>query len=174
LAYFGRKLYVNDSTNRTTLVYDTVQQTWTVWLLAATAVFSIPASSTHAGLQFGENSTKKIWKMDSTVATDNGVAVSWSYTSGAYDLSGKNLIATTRESVLWGTGTVTLQVANNHGSVDAGSSLTLGSSPAVAEGWQQIDREGVWWQHKLSGSGAATINRLVHYVSFVRGSDEGN
>lgn len=100
--------------------------------------------------------------------TDNGSAISWRWLSGAYNLSDPGRAAITLESRVWGTGTATLKVANDHGSVDAGSALTLGTSPATADAWQQIDREGVWWQHQFSGSGQATINKLVHYMSFVK------
>jgi hypothetical protein len=42
LAYSARILYVTDRTNRTTLVYDTVRQSWSVWSLGATAGFAVP------------------------------------------------------------------------------------------------------------------------------------
>lgn len=175
LGYLDRKLYVNDSTNRTTLVYDTVLDTWTVWQVGATALFAflsnpnpLTGGTVFTGVYFGENSSKKVWKVDPSVATDDGASVAWRYMSGLYDLSGENRVAVTLESALWGSGSVTLQVANDHGSVDTGSALTLGASPAVAQTFQQIDREGVFWQHRLSGSGAATVHRLGHYVSFVK------
>lgn len=169
LVYHDRRLYVTYPTSPyPTLVYDPALDAWLVWKLGAGSMASVPQSSAFRGVYFGETASKKIAKVDSTVATDQSVAVSWSYTSGAYDISGKNLVAITRESALWGTGTATLQVANNHGSVDTGSALTLGASPAIAQTWQQIDREGTYWQHKLSGSVAATVNRLAHYVSFVK------
>jgi hypothetical protein len=169
LAYLDRKLYVNDQTNRTTLVYDTVLESWTVWQLGASFVTSVPASSaTYTSVYFGENASKKVWKVDRTATADNGSAISWRYGSGAVDLSGKSQAAVTLESRLWGSGTVTLKVANDHGSFDTGSALTLGTSPAIADAWQQIDREGVFWQHQLSGSGQAVVNRLAHMVSFVK------
>lgn len=175
LAYHDRRLYVvyPNGTSSVTLVYDPALDAWLVWQAGMTAVASVPASSQYRGLYFGEFTSKKVAKVDATVSTDQGAAVSWSYTSGAYDLSGENRVAVTLESALWGTGAATLKVANDHASFDTGSAVTLGTSPAVAQGWQQIDREGVYWQHKLSGATAAVVNRLVHYVSFVKPAGVG-
>lgn len=101
--------------------------------------------------------------------TDNGSAIAWSYESGMYPLAeGGARVAITRESRLWGSGSAALKIANDFGAYDTGSTLTLGTSPATADAWQQIDREGTYWQHKLSGSGQAAVSRLVHYVSFVK------
>lgn len=170
LNYRERRLYVTyaNGTSGVTLVLDPALGAWLVWQRGATCMASIPTSSTFRGLYFGDFSSKRIAKIDSTVATDLGSSFSWSYTSGAYDVSGNNRVAVTRESALWGTGTATMQVANDLGSFDTGSALTLGVSPAVLQSWQQIDREGTYWQHKLSGTGAATINRLTHYISFIK------
>lgn len=170
LVYQGGRLFVTypNGTSGVTLVYDPKLNAWMVWQLKATTSCAVPTFSTYRGFWFGEHSSKKVVKLDSSVAADQGAAVSWSYSSGAYDVSTNNRVAMTLESALWGSGSVTLKVANDHGSFDTGSSVTLGTAPAVAEGWQQIDREGVYWQHQLSGSAAAVVNRLAHYVSSVK------
>lgn len=179
LVYYERRLYVTDTFNGTTLVYDPVLDAWMVWSLTATGMCAIPKAGTltsaSPGLYFGESATSKLSVMsfDSEV-TDrgdtptNGTAVSWSWSSGAYDLSGANRVSITLESSVSGTGTVTLKVANDLGSFDTGSALTLGTSPAFLQAWQQIDREGTYWQHQLSGTGQSVVNKLVHYVSFVK------
>lgn len=166
MTYYQRRLYITN--NGTTLVYDPQLDSWFVWSLGADGACTVPPGYTASGVVLAIGSSKRLARLTGT--TDNGSAISWSYTSGLYDPSGKNCVAVSLESALWGTGTATLQVANDHGAVDTGSVVTLGTSPAVIQGWQQIDREGVFWQHKLSGSGVATINRLAHYVSFVKPS----
>lgn len=150
-----------------TLVYDIATSGWLLWDIAAQSMTTSRFSVAGSLLTFGVPS-KHIARLDSSVTADAGTAIAWNYTSGLYDVSTQNRAAVTLESALWGTGTVTLQVANDHGSVDTGSALTLGTSPAVAQTWQQIDREGVFWQHKLSGTASGKVNRLTHYVSFVK------
>lgn len=51
--------------------------------------------------------------------------------------------------------------------------VTLGASD-TAEGWLQKDQEGHWFQHTLSGTGPASVSRITHYVSSVRGTDQEN
>jgi hypothetical protein len=112
--------------------------------------------------------TGKACEAGDTFTDDDGTAIAWSYTSGATDLGYPGQVKITQESKLVGSGSVALQVANDYGSFDTGSTVTLGTAPAVADGWQQIDREGTLWQYKLSGSGPARVDRLLHYVRFVK------
>lgn len=155
-----------------TLVFDITTNDWLLWDIAAQSMTTSRYSAAGSLVSFGVPS-KHIAQLDSSVTADAGTAIAWNYTSGIYDLSGENRVTVTLESALWGTGTVTLQVANDHGAVDTGSALTLGASPAVAQTWQQVDREGVFWQHKLSGAASGRVNRLAHYVSFTKPSGVG-
>lgn len=155
-----------------TLVFDQVTNDWLLWDVAALSL-AIGRYFTGGSLIAFGLASGHMAKLDPAVATDAGSAIAWNYFSGIYDLSKENRVAVTLESAMWGTGTVTLQVANDHGSVDTGSALTLGTSPAVAQTWQQVDREGTFWQHKLSGTAAATVNRFAHYVSFVKPTGVG-
>jgi hypothetical protein len=103
LAYFAKTLYVTDRTNRTTLVYDTVRQTWSVWSLGATAGVAVPASSSLSGFYFGDNGTKKVARVSSASTADNGSAISWSWKSGLYNPGGNpGQVAITLESKLVG------------------------------------------------------------------------
>lgn len=167
------RLYVAVTTGAATVndrlfVYDPKLDSWIVWDTAAGSLCSFRVSN-DSELMFGyATGTNDVGRLSRAQTTDAGAAIAWSHKSGLYDLSGGNRVAITLESAVWGSGSASLQVANDHGSFDTGSSLTLGTAPAVAQAWQQIDREGTMWQHKLSGSGVANVNRLVHYVSFVK------
>lgn len=164
--YFGAPASGSSSLDRT-LVFDIETGDWLVWDIAAQSMTTSRYTAAGSLVTFGVPS-KHIAQLDTAVTTDAGTAIAWNWTSGITDLSGENRVTVTLESAVWGTGTVTVQVANDHGSVDTGSALTLGTSPAVAQAYQPIDREGVFWQLKLSGSGPAKVNRVVHYVSFVK------
>jgi hypothetical protein len=155
------------STLDRTLVYDIGTGQWLLWDVAAQSMTTSRFTAAGSLVTFGVPS-KHIAQIDPAVTADAGVAIPWNYTSGVYDISGESRVAITQESSMWGTGTVTLQVANDHAAVDTGSAVTLGTSPAVAHTWQQIDREGVFWQHKLSGSGPGAVNRLIHYLTFIK------
>lgn len=178
LSWIGRRLLFNYYTAagaQRQLVWDQPLDAWTVWNLPTRSNFAQAAQSTADderldAMAFGgeESTVAHVYEYGPVASTDDGATISWSYTSGAYDLSANNRVSITLESALWGSGTATLQVANDVGSFDTGSALTLGTAPALAQTWQQIDREGTFWQHKLSGTGAMVVNRLTHYVRFVK------
>lgn len=172
LSASGLRVYLTYTVGATyrTLVYDVALGEWLLWdLSAGTSVQPTNVvewlDSSGAVVTYTAAGSK-VYSLAGT--SDDGTAISWNYKSGAYDLGTPGQVKILLESAMWGIGTVTLQVASDYGSLDTGSAVTLGTSPAVAEGWQQIDREGTLLQHQVSGSGPGTVNRLVHYVSFVK------
>lgn len=189
-AIYQNRLFVAVTTganteNDTLLVYDTGTRTWTVWGVTTSALCAMQPITTKAiidagvtypeGLLLARPSSKDVVRMSASSTTDAGSAISWSWTSGMYSPVGdRGRVAISLESQLVGSGTATLQVAtrggsgSSTGSFDTGSAVTMGTAPDIEEGWQQIDREGAMWQHKLSGSGAATVAGLTHMISFVK------
>lgn len=164
------RVYVCPMTDTSlTFVLDTNSGEWSAydWKLTATAPYGTGQGRRVPLLGIGN----VLYKHSAAATSDAGSAISWRYSSGLYSPAGNaERVTVTLESLVTGTGTASLQVANNHGAFDTGSSLTLGTSPAVADAWQQIDREGFYFQHKLSGSGQAVVHRVAHFVSFVKPS----
>lgn len=165
------KLYVGDRSSPT-YVMDKGTGEWTIYSVPMSA--AADANALRSAYLF-DATTTRLTKLDPAVSTDLGSALTWSYTSGLYSPVGDpSRVAISLESQIVGTGTATLKVATSGGSgsssgvLDTGSAVTLGTAPVPAEGWQQIDREGAYWQHQLSGSGQASVNALTHYLSFVR------
>jgi hypothetical protein len=173
LAVSADKLYLNALFGGNgTYVLDLFTGQWTAndWIASAVMDAAPIAGSTDSeGFRGGTLwADTGIYLSNRSKTTDAGAAINWRYLSGLYQLSDPGRVAVTQESRVWGTGTVTLQVANDHGSPDTGSAITLGATPATLDAWQSIDREGTFWQHRLSGAGQATVNRLAHYVRFVK------
>lgn len=166
--------YMNGDGNPRVLVFDRPTSTWALWSIPAIAapmpIFGVGfrSNSRSKTPYFVDDATADIYYFSDSATTDNGSAISWSYTSGSDALGNPGQAKVIAESAMWGTGTVTLQVASDFGAVDTGSAVTLGTSPAIARGWQQIDREGTYLQHKLSGSGVAMVNRIVHHVESLK------
>lgn len=99
---------------------------------------------------------------------DGPSAATWSYKSGRYALAEPGRVAVVPETSIVGTGTVALRLDSDLYS-NQNASATLGGSPTPAEGWPQaVDQEGTWLQYTLSGSTAATVSRLNHFVSYVK------
>jgi hypothetical protein len=98
-------------------------------------------------------------------------SLSWSYKTGRYAIADPGKVAINDYSSLTGSGTVTLTIDSDRYSAQS-ASATLGTAPAIAEGWPSpLDNEGKWFQSTLSGTGAAVVNRLRHNVASVRLGD---
>lgn len=160
-----RLYFINDAK---VFSYHYGTQTWTFDTYSPSVQF-IQGSRTEAARSiYFIDGTGKACEAGDTFTTDDGSAIAFSYTSGASDLGFPARVKTTLESQMVGYGTATLKVSTDYAAFDTGSAVTLGTSPAIATGWQQIDREGTLWQFQIAGTGAVRIDRLVHYLSFVK------
>jgi hypothetical protein len=112
--------------------------------------------------------TGKACEAGDTFADDDGSPIAWSYKSGRYALAENREAAVTQESSVVGSGTVAMSVTTDLYGTLAGPGATLGTAPAVAEGWPMTDQEGTWFQYTLSGTGLASVSRLTHYVRSIR------
>lgn len=166
LTYFDRRLYVTDTANQTTLVYDAVLDAWLIWDLNVTGMCAVPTNGqATTGVHFGESGTKKLAAYG-TSTSDSGSAIAWSWTSGKYHLTDTGQVVATHETNMEGTGTVDLTLTTDYGT--SLNSATLGTSPNVAVGWpEQMDTDGRWMQHTVSGSGPGMVARLTHFISNV-------
>jgi hypothetical protein len=154
-----RLYFVNDSK---VFYYHYASGTWALDTYAPGVQFIAHTQTEKARSIYFMDGTGKACEAGDSFADDDGTAIDWSYTSSASDFGYPGRVKITRESNLTGSGSVALQVANDYGSFDTGSTVTLGTAPAVTTGWQQIDREGTLWQFKLSGSGPARVDRLIN------------
>lgn len=168
-----RKVFVTYSIDETflgsdlaTFVYDLDAKTWTVWDIPAKALAVIRNNAfAPATVLFADaTGTRHIHKFGSDETTDNGSAISWWYQSGFGDLGVPEAKRVPFASV-WGTGSVTLQMAVDHGVPDTGGALTLGMSPGTGEARQSVARRGRLLSFRLSGSGQAVVNRLGLYIA---------
>lgn len=170
------RLCVCDTSNLGTWVYDEVGDYW-LFYQYATSVTPVISDGAQCFVEWGERvaflSDDDVFYSDSVTSDrttdDDGTAITWSWQSGWYGMGPPGADAFTRWTRVWGTGTATVSVFTDHGTTDANAgSVSLGTSPAVAEGYHLKSYKGQLFSHKLSGSGVATVNRLQHDVASVR------
>jgi hypothetical protein len=167
--------YMNTDASPRALVFDRPTGTWTLWSIPAIAS---PMPIFGAGFRSNsrtrtpyviDDATADVYEYSDTATTDDGTTISWLYQSGYYappPADGRR--AKLRGSSVWGysTNAPTLQILTEGGRTndvaDTGSTVTLGTSPTVAEGKRRHSARGVLFAHKLSGTGPATITRLTH------------
>lgn len=170
----GRLLmgYVNGSGTVRTLAWYPKVNAWSVWDIPAARFAEIPSDlAAPPDLSFwvgGTASDNAIHDLRPSYLSDNsGTLISFSYKSGMYPLTDDRRVAITRESSVFGTGTVTLTLSSDR-YADQSNSFALGTAPTLGEGWLQKDQEGRYFQHAISGTGPATVEALTHYVSVVK------
>lgn len=114
---------------------------------------------------FGSDIQGHIFKSNKSITTDDGTAISWHHQSGIYDL-GSQKSKRIRDVELWGSGTPTVSILTDHATSDSeAGSVTLGASPVIARGWHSKSYSGVLISHRLSGTSAAAINRIILNVA---------
>lgn len=165
LAYQHRRLYMvaSDGDSNELYVFDLDEGVWLRWTLSVNGI------TAYKGRLFVSLTTSNDLA-EITGTTDGGAAIEWNWSSGYSDL-GTPEVKSLQWSYLWGSGTVTLQVAKDHGDLDTGSALTLGTAPAVVETIQRFSRDGRFFRFGISGTGPASVNRVIFY--FRQPSDPG-
>jgi hypothetical protein len=156
MAYAGGVLFCLYDTDRV-LAYHLESRQWFQW--SSDAVDLLAGEDDR--LYFPQGSVKHIGYFHPELTTDNGTAIAWYYQSGFDDL-GQPVEKVVRDLELWGTGSVTLQIATDHDAVDTGSALTLGVTTSDTAR-QRTARRGTFFSYRLSGSGSGTVNRLVFH-----------
>jgi hypothetical protein len=167
LSYAKGRLYVSipivAGTSFATLVYDPRANAWTAY--STTLRYAADLNGYVYWLSDGGKANRFRWDTPS----DDGAAIAWSYQSGFYDMGYPGQAKVVREARVWGTGDVSLRMYSD-ATIDLGTTLALGTPVQGPGVWQQIDREGTFFAHYLSGSSTATaeVHRIVYYPSQIK------
>ncbi len=180
LHYHNGRLYfayaTSGTTNNRVLVHDPRAGWWSLYDLPAQSLGSLidntsALTAPDAGLLFGYSSgTKNVGRMGAaSVTTDNGTAITARFQSGFYEVGQPGADSYTRYTRMWGSGAPTLSVFTDYGSTDTNAAaVTLGTDPAVDEGYHLKAYKGRLFSHKLSATSAFNVNRIAHDVAWVR------
>jgi len=146
---------------------------WTIMQLTD-AVFGITGYGTNnKSFIFGAGAPNApIYKRDPTnTSSDAARTPTPRYRSGFSDLGSPDM----KRIHSWrvnGSGTPTLKLSTDFGSLETGAAMTLGTSPAVAEAVRRYAPRGRRLSWQLSGTSAWSVNSLTAYVAGKRKSGE--
>lgn len=136
---------------------------WMEWSVPGNSC-EITTLSPYSGVLLGGNSTTAyFYERDSTATTDNGTSITSRYRSGFSDIGSPDEKAV-REWVLEGSGTPTLKTSFDFGSLETGASVTLGTSPAVAEARRRYAIRGRYLSWQTGATSPWSLNSLVANV----------
>lgn len=171
IGYANDRLYVTpDNTVAVTFVYDFLLKAWSVydWKATALAVFTFSNRPEVAVAING--STQAVHRHSAAYTDDAGVAITTRYRSGFADF-GPADEKVVREWLIDGTGSVGMAVAVNMGELDTASTVTLGTSPAIAQGRHRRAYRGRQFSTQLSSvAGAFTVQRVSANLRDDRGA----
>jgi hypothetical protein len=151
------------------LVFDPETDQWLLWDVPANGLSSY-FNGTEQQLAFTyATGSNHVGVLSGSFTTDDGTAIASRYQSGFYEAGKPGADTFTRSTRLWGTGTPTLGVLTNYATSDTdAAAVTLGTSPATAEGIRSRSYQGRVFSHKLSATSAWSVNRIIHDVSWTR------
>jgi hypothetical protein len=175
LAWVGERLYAAVATGASTsndrlLVWDSLLDQWTVWNVPAAGMCGFRVGDSEDLIFSYATGSNHVGRVNSSYTTDDGTAISSFWQSGFYELGSPGADAYTRYTRVWGYGSPTVSVLTDHGTSDSSAAaVTLGTSPAVAEGYHGVSYKGRLFSHKLSASsGTWSASRLQQDVAWVR------
>lgn len=99
--------------------------------------------------------------------TDASTEMSPRWQSGFYELESadeKTLVGTK----VWGSGEVTIKVAEDYGALDAGVKFKLGVAPAIDQRQLQRGQTATLFSHQFSGAAPWSVQRLDRYLRETR------
>jgi hypothetical protein len=172
MAVSSTKLFVSTRFSPNTpclFVYDFAADAWSIWNIPTAGGWAVTVDSGEGALFWanstGSGSTKQINKFPvvTPATTDNGSNITSRYRSGFTDLgsSDKKVI---REWRLTGSGSPTFKTSYDFGSLETGSAIALGTSPAIAENRRRFAVKGRQFSWQISGTSPWSVNNLVAHV----------
>lgn len=154
----GDALYFSFGTE--TFVYELGQ--WAVYSFGSVSIR--PAHATTDVMLFIDTDIKQ---MSLALTTDSGSAISTRYQSGFYNLEtpqDKRI----RETLLDGQGTITFALRPDYATSGTGTSVTMGTAPATAQGRSRTAGRGKVLSHRITGTGSWVLDRMTLHIADVR------
>jgi hypothetical protein len=174
MAWINGILYVSLGGGLMAVLYEQTG-TWSLWSTPASVGFVTPfsgTSSTFDRLIIGDMTNSVLGKYTPGQTTDNGSSITSRWCSGFYEMSYRSRSGywvgasekTIRETMLWGTGSVNVQLAHDYGTLDAGATLTM--TPGTKPARRRFAIRGTNFAHQLASvaGGAWTVQRLAQHV----------
>ena len=175
IAFAGEAVYIGlgsaEGVVDRLLKFDLRGLRWTVWSAGLHSMVAWNAeTSTHRERLFfsaADEAHKGIFFYTPAKTEDPTVAMSPRWQSGFYELESadeKTVVATK----LWGTGEVTVKVAEDYKALGNGSVYKLGAAPAIAQVQKQKGQSATLFSHQFSGAAPWSVQRLDRYLRETR------
>jgi hypothetical protein len=175
VAFTGEAVYVGLGSSEGVvdrlLKFDLRGLRWTVWSAELHGMVAWNAeTATHRERLFfsaADAAQKAIFFYTPAEDEDPTVEMDPRWQSGFYELESpdeKTVVGTK----LWGSGEVTVKMAEDYGALDGGKKYKLGVAPAIAQRQLQRGQTATLFSHQFSGKAPWSVQRLDRYLRETR------
>ncbi len=174
IAFLGDALYVGLVSGGVVdrlLKCDLRKQSWTILSAALNCFVAWVEQTTNRNRIYfsgtGAGNRRIYFYTPATNADASAADLDPRWQSGFYELDladEKTLVM----AKMWGTGEVSLKVAEDYGSLGAATKFKLGTSPAIAQQQKQKGQTATLFSHQFSGTAPWSVQRLDRYVRETR------
>lgn len=173
IAYLNDCVYVGLTSSGVVdrvMKYDLRKQGWTILTASLNAMIGWAEQTNNRGRIFFSGSgagNKKIFYYTSAVDADASVTMDPRWQSGFYDLENADEKTLTNNKV-WGTGEVTIKVAEDYKELGTGKKYKLGTSPTIAQRQLKQSQTATLFSHQISGTAPWSVQRIDRYLRETR------
>lgn len=172
IAYSQGEVYVVLNSSRL-LRYDTETGRWTVWkanLNNIVAWVEEPEAKLDLPRIFfsRKEGAKKVYFYTPEEEDDPTVEMEPRWQSGLYTVGDDVDEATLTQAKMWGTGEVTMKVAEDYGALGHAKTFKLGEEGAIAQRQDQLGQTATLFSHGFSGAAPWSVQRFARYVRETR------
>ena len=174
IAYMGEAIYVGlESAGVVDRVmkFDLRLQAWTIYSAALNCLVAWNEQTDDRARIFfsgtGAGNRRVYFYTPATNADASAADLDCRWQSGFYELEDadeKTFVGTK----LWGTGKVTLKVAEDYGALGKGTEFVLGETPAIAQAHKQKGQTATLFSHQFSGAAPWSVQRMDRYLRETR------
>jgi hypothetical protein len=170
IAYMGEALYVGLEEGGIVdrvMKFDLRSQSWTIYTAALNCLVAWnEQTNLRARIFFSGTGAGNRRIYFYTPATDDdasAAAMSPRWQSGFYELEDADE-KTFVQTKIWGTGEVTIKVAEDYGDLGAGTDYVLGVAPKIAQRQKQKAQSATLFSHQISGDAPWSVQRIDRYL----------
>lgn len=168
LHWYAGKLYASLSTVQRSvtalLVFDPALNVWSYWEMNSQGFVSLRNNRDGRPALFVGRGGSGMVEMSELLTQDADVDFPSLYRSGFMDF-GTPGPKTIRETLLEGTGTPILRWSRDYGTLDGGTTMTLGTAPALGRSRQSVAVQGRRFSYQLESARPAwTVNYIEPHI----------
>lgn len=170
IAYMGEALYVGLESGGVVdriMKFDLRQQAWTIYSAALNCMVAWNEQTDNRARIFFSGTgagNRRVYLFTPATDVDASAAnIEARWQSGFYELEDadeKTFVGTK----LWGSGEVTVKVAEDYGELGKGQVFKLGVAPAIGQDQHQRGQTGTLFSHQFSGAAPWSVQRMDRYL----------